>query len=524
MDENIIIGIQDQIFTDQTDIISATESNEIDQSSYDPTIPTVDDDYTREGSSSLPVSITTDDRVYASQDDIIGGQEEQELYSVPIIAQEEEVEPIISNQDNLNTIGNVAAGDKVMIALVNGQATVLGTVGSGDRQQRQIDGLKTMIRQYQDGILVCKENNSVGALVNADGSFDISAIVWNGSVPTAGASISSFSASGIRLGNSAGGSYALVDSDSFDIYHGNSEMVHFGYGSGNAQSGTALAPYYTIGKRTDNSAIGNYSIAEGYFTIASGYSSHAEGYSTTSSNISSHAEGYSTTASGHSSHAQGRWSVASDISSHAEGSNTTASGYCSHAQGSDTVASGMRSHAEGSNTTASGILSHAQGLYTLASSNYQHVQGKCNIEDTNEKYAFIIGNGNNNNNVITRSNALTVDWTGALDVSGKITGNGLPLLKTESFYWNPTIGADSSFTSYGFDVTKPNYTALGVITFGVYDQSSGGRNSAWCVVPKCILWGGNTQTLDLYVWNQHKSQSAVVTIIVKVLYALTNTV
>lgn len=110
--------------------------------------------------------------------------------------------------------------------------------------------------------------------------------------------------------------------------------------------------------------------------------------------------------------------------------------------------------------------------------------------------------------------------TGNLNVNGTITGNSLPLLKTEAFYWNTTINANSAFTSYGFDVTQSGYTALGVVTFGVYDQSTGGRNSGWCVVPKCILWGGDTQTLDLYVWNQHPSQSAVVTVIVKVLYAL----
>ena len=110
--------------------------------------------------------------------------------------------------------------------------------------------------------------------------------------------------------------------------------------------------------------------------------------------------------------------------------------------------------------------------------------------------------------------------TGNLNVTGTITGNSLPLLKTQAFYWNSTINANSAFTSYGFDVTQSGYTALGVVTFGVFDQSTGGRNSGWCVVPKCILWGGNTQTLDLYVWNQHPSQSAVVTVIVKVLYAL----
>lgn len=136
----------------------------------------------------------------------------------------------------------------------------------------------------------------------------------------------------------------------------------------------------------------------------------------------------------------------------------------------------------------------------------------------------VVGDINTTNGGISTTNNLTVGGnaaiTGNLNVVGIITGNSLPLLKVQAFYWNPTINANSAFTSYGFDVTQSGYTALGVVTFGVYDQSTGGMNSGWCVVPKCILWGGNTQTLDLYVWNQHPSQSAVVTIIVKVLYAL----
>lgn len=58
---------------------------------------------------------------------------------------------------------------------------------------------------------------------------------------------------------------------------------------------------------------------------------------------------------------------------------------------------------------ASGQDSHAEGSGTKASSENQHVQGKYNIEDTASKYAFIIGNGKDNDN---RSNAFAVDWNG----------------------------------------------------------------------------------------------------------------
>lgn len=94
----------------------------------------------------------------------------------------------------------------------------------------------------------------------------------------------------------------------------------------------------------------------------------------------------------------------------AEGTGTTASGSSSHAEGFRTTASGSYSHTEGRSTTASGYYSHAEGYYTTASSAYQHAQGKYNIEDANDKYADIIGNGT----AAARSNAATVSWTGII--------------------------------------------------------------------------------------------------------------
>lgn len=54
----------------------------------------------------------------------------------------------------------------------------------------------------------------------------------------------------------------------------------------------------------------------------------------------------------------------------------------------------------------------AEGTGTTASSNSQHVQGKYNIEDSNNKYADIIGNGSWTESGTTLSNAATVSWEG----------------------------------------------------------------------------------------------------------------
>ncbi len=133
----------------------------------------------------------------------------------------------------------------------------------------------------------------------------------------------------------------------------------------------------------------------------------------------SHAEGINTQAVGFSSHAEGNGTVASGAMSHAEGTGTQAIGDYSHVEGSGAQATGTQSHAEGAGTTASGNSSHTEGTGTIAASTSQHAQGKYNIADANDKYAFIIGNGTNDNN---RSNAFAVDWDGKIYVNNSENG------------------------------------------------------------------------------------------------------
>ena len=186
-------------------------------------------------------------------------------------------------------------------------------------------------------------------------------------------------------------------------------------------------------------ASGDGSHAEGANTIASGMFSHAEGNSTKASEYCSHAEGIFTTALGNQSHAEGSNTVASGNQSHAEGANTIASGMGSHAEGANTIASGSISHAEGNSTKASEYCSHAEGEGTIASSEYQHVQGRYNIEDTNNKYAHIVGNGKDDAN---KSNAHTLDWEGNawfaddVYVGGKSQDDGKKLLSTADIYFD----------------------------------------------------------------------------------------
>ena len=177
---------------------------------------------------------------------------------------------------------------------------------------------------------------------------------------------------------------------------------------------------------------------------ASGDYSHAEGYNTTASGDYSHAEGYNTTAAGYCSHAEGRDSEASGYYSHAEGRDSEASGYYSHAEGGSSKAIGKCSHAEGEWTTASGDDSHAEGSHTIASGNCSHVQGKYNIEDTENKYAHIVGNGTAYSKL---SNAHTLDWDGNAWFAGSVEGTAMIIKSPNGTRFQITVDDNGNLTA-----------------------------------------------------------------------------
>lgn len=208
--------------------------------------------------------------------------------------------------------------------------------------------------------------------------------------------------------------------------------------------------------RQADTVIGDCSHAEGYAATASGEASHAEGAETIASGDYSHTEGLGTTASGAGAHAEGGDTTASGEASHAEGCGTAAISDYSHAEGYETTADGITAHAEGSYTIASGMFSHAEGSYTIASSSTQHVEGSANIEDVEDNYIHIVGNGESND---ARSNAHTLDWEGnawfAGDVyvdstSGTNKDEGSKKLATEEYVTNLLSSAGGAFyAAYG---------------------------------------------------------------------------
>lgn len=210
----------------------------------------------------------------------------------------------------------------------------------------------------------------------------------------------------------AGVKNAFINSDAFKVRDGQTvlasygteasiyttdgtELAHFGYASGNASSGTSIKPYYTFGTRASGSAVGNWSFVAGKRCEASAFGSLSAGVNNVASGISSAALGADGEASG--------------FRSMAFGSETQASGKVSLATGGFTVASGQYSTAMGCGSEAKSYASTAIGYYTIANDTGQFVCGCCNVEDTDARYAVIVGGGPDDMN---RKNIHAISWDG----------------------------------------------------------------------------------------------------------------
>ena len=110
------------------------------------------------------------------------------------------------------------------------------------------------------------------------------------------------------------------------------------------------------------------------------------------------------------------------------------------------TANGDRSFAINCATRANAIGSFAMGWDTIASSAYQCVMGKINIEDTEHKYALIVGNGTRNGGNIP-SNAHTLDWSGNAWFAGAVEGTAMILSSPNGTRFQITVNDDGTLST-----------------------------------------------------------------------------
>ena len=237
--------------------------------------------------------------------------------------------------------------------------------------------------------------------------------------------------------------------------------------------GTGTNSAVIVNEVNPNTASGDYSFAAGYETDASGVGSFSIGSKSIASGSGSFAGGsqsaqrdFPTTASGAQSFAFGLSTIATGSRSVAFGNVTEASGSAAFSAGNYTVASGGISTAFGQRTEASASMSSAFGNYTQATGRAAMAIGQYNIADTNaedsshgtgaRKYLFTIGNGTADD---ARSNAMTVDWDGNVEIGGKLTVGTAPSASmdvatkqfAESVCGLTTISENSSATGWRLD-------------------------------------------------------------------------
>lgn len=226
---------------------------------------------------------------------------------------------------------------------------------------------------------------------------------------------------------------------------------------------------------TDDTAGGTYDKWADYilFTIAPSIGATITAtYSTASERAKAFTYGTrGTGAIGPLSYTEGNQCVASGLCTHAEGHTTTASNGEAHAEGLLTVASGFAAHAEGRKTESSGRYSHAQNYGTIAASEAQTAMGKYNVEDTNDEYALIIGNGTDSAN---RSNALAVDWDGGIYVDDHDSPIGT-VLDTGNVTYSGAMTANTMTQGASLSLTAGTWLLVGLFTFGTA-STSGSRN------------------------------------------------
>lgn len=231
-------------------------------------------------------------------------------------------------------------------------------------------------------------------------------------------------------------------------------------------------------------AVGDMTHAEGYYSTASNFYSHAEGRHTKATGLASHSEGNTSQATSDAAHAEGARTTASGVASHTEGESTTASNYYSHAEGCYTQATEYGAHAEGYSTIAKGSYSHVEGNNTISGGVNQHVQGKYNIEDTENKYAHIVGGGSASD---SRANIHTLDWNGNTWFKGdakiggtSYTDTNAKLLATQDYVTNAisalpepmifkgSLGTGGTITSLPAAASTNEGFTYKVITAGTY--------------------------------------------------------
>lgn len=134
------------------------------------------------------------------------------------------------------------------------------------------------------------------------------------------------------------------------------------------------------------------------------------------------------------------------------------------------------------------------GSGLIASDSDKVVVGKLNVEDTNDDYAFIVGNG-----VSTRNNAFTVDWNGNIVADGDVTdGSGNVLANKADTSSLATVASTGDYSDLNNPPTIPTQTSDLTNDSGFITLSD---------LPDYVIEEGTQSSWEYRKWNSGKVEA-----------------
>ncbi len=246
----------------------------------------------------------------------------------------------------------------------------------------------------------------------------------------------------------------------------------------------------------DSPNIGNYSVALGYYNLASGDRSTALGQETKAQGNSSTAMGYRAIAGELASTAMGHTTTASGYASSALGYKTTASGKHSTATGQETTASGINSTAMGDSTDAIGFASTAMGYKTTASGDASTAMGKETKAEGNSSTAM---GYRTTAKVASTAMGHTTIASGYASTAMGHTTIASGYASTAMGYRTTASGAASTAMGYGTVAKGESSTAIGSYNWALENAifeigigEHGARNNALTVLQNGYVGIGTT--------------------------------
>ena len=101
----------------------------------------------------------------------------------------------------------------------------------------EVENRNAIVREYRNGVLVAKQGNTCGALINAEGSFDVVEVSWAGEVPEAGKVLASFGKE-IVIGHSESNRVIIRQAGLWSRFGSGRPLLMVGDPRGNAEINT----------------------------------------------------------------------------------------------------------------------------------------------------------------------------------------------------------------------------------------------------------------------------------------------